>query len=172
MWWSSSQEKRVTPQCKCFQVAGFQSYDDGCVAEMRMPDQADDFADIRLLLCLGHIPPSLGRIDQSTRASKHSPEGLDSGTVGTLLRTAAALQWQGAWILPSCPDVFNPLAIRASQVRQQHPEYGDSNVWHLTDMFEPFKVLVTIFALIYSCTLCVGSSLLATVSSRQCRGTG
>ncbi|CDJ68001.1 hypothetical protein, conserved [Eimeria necatrix] len=95
-------------------VAGFQSYDDGCVAEMRMPDQAQDFADIRLLLCLGNIPPSLGRIDQST-ASKHSAEDLDPGTVGTLLRTAAALQWQGAWILPSCPDVFNPLAIRASQ---------------------------------------------------------
>ncbi|CDJ57270.1 hypothetical protein, conserved [Eimeria maxima] len=98
-------------------VAGFQSYDDGCVAEMRMPEPANDLGNIRLLLCLGNIPSSLGQTqkDRMPVVSRSNPEFLDSGVVGTLLRTAAALQWQGAWILPSCPDIFNPLAIRASQ---------------------------------------------------------
>ena len=101
-----------------FQVAGFHSYDDGCVAEMRMPEPAENWGNIRLLLCLGNIPSSLGSIrrDQTPTASSVNSDFLDPGTVGTLLRTAAALQWQGAWILPSCPDIFNPLAIRASQV--------------------------------------------------------
>ena len=100
------------------QVAGFQSYDDGCVAEMRMPEPADDLGNMRLLLCLGNIPSSLGQMqkDQVPVVSRSNPDFLDSGVVGLLLRTAAALQWQGAWILPSCPDIFNPLAIRASQV--------------------------------------------------------
>ncbi|CDJ30446.1 uncharacterized protein EMH_0058200 [Eimeria mitis] len=99
-------------------VAGLHSYDDGCVAEMRMPEQASDLGDMRLLLCLGNIPLSIGqtRSDYMKTASMPHSDFLDSGTVGTLLRTAAALQWQGAWILPSCPDIFNPLSIRASQV--------------------------------------------------------
>lgn len=98
-------------------VAGFHSYDDGCVAEMRMPEAAENLGNMRLLLCLGNIPPSLGQtgIDQTPTRCNSSADFLEPGTVGTLLRTAAALQWQGAWILPSCPDIFNPLAIRASQ---------------------------------------------------------
>ncbi|CDJ49362.1 hypothetical protein, conserved [Eimeria brunetti] len=103
--------------CRRLAVAGLHSYDDGCVAEMRMPEQAESFGDMRLLLCLGNIPASIGRTtkDQTQWEFSSSPDFLDAGTVGTLLRTAAALQWQGAWILPSCPDIFNPLTIRASQ---------------------------------------------------------
>ncbi|XP_022590966.2 uncharacterized protein LOC34619334 [Cyclospora cayetanensis] len=98
-------------------VAGFHSYDDGCIAEMQMPEPADNFGNIRLLLCLGRLPSSIGQNGPHNLPAVSAPthDSSDSGATGTLLRTAAALQWQGAWILPSCPDVFNPLAIRASQ---------------------------------------------------------
>ncbi|KAL8271750.1 hypothetical protein Esti_004345 [Eimeria stiedai] len=98
-------------------VAGFHSYDDGCIAEMRMPEPSTDMGNIRLLLCVGRLPPAFGlpMTTSTSGAASFASGSVDSGAVGTLLRTAAALQWQGAWILPSCPDVFNPLAIRASQ---------------------------------------------------------
>jgi RNA methyltransferase, TrmH family len=34
---------------------------------------------------------------------------------GTLLRTAAALGWQGAFLLPGCCDAFNDKALRAGR---------------------------------------------------------
>lgn len=98
-------------------VAGFHSYDDGCIAEMRMPNPASDMGNIRLLLCLGRLPSAFGRpsCEKAALSSRSAPESVETGAIGTLLRTAAALQWQGAWILPSCPDIFCPLSIRASQ---------------------------------------------------------
>ncbi|KAL8430685.1 hypothetical protein Efla_003667 [Eimeria flavescens] len=96
-------------------VAGLHSYDDGCIAEMRMPEQRADLGNIRLLLCLGRLPQTFGQSNTKDAFSASAPNPMESGAAGTLLRTAAALQWQGVWILPSCPDIFNPLAIRASQ---------------------------------------------------------
>ena len=34
---------------------------------------------------------------------------------GTLLRTATALGWQGAFLLPGCCDAFNDKALRAGR---------------------------------------------------------
>ena len=39
----------------------------------------------------------------------------DSGELGTLLRSAAAFNWNTVWITHSCADPFDPVAIRASQ---------------------------------------------------------
>ncbi|KAL8429574.1 hypothetical protein ACSSS7_006504 [Eimeria intestinalis] len=107
-------------------VAGLHSYDDGCIAEMRMPEPSTDLGKIRLLLCLGHLPAAFEPpVSTGTSGAASCASGsIECGAVGTLLRTAAALQWQGAWILPSCPDVFSPLAIRASQVRHCTPLRG------------------------------------------------
>lgn len=43
-------------------------------------------------------------------------EGIqDPGNLGTLLRTATALGWDGAFLLPGCCDPFNDKALRASR---------------------------------------------------------
>lgn len=39
----------------------------------------------------------------------------DPGNLGTLMRTALALGWEGAFILPNCCDPFNDKAIKASK---------------------------------------------------------
>ncbi|KFG61918.1 TrmH family RNA methyltransferase [Toxoplasma gondii RUB] len=102
-------------------IAGLHSYDGGCVAEMRHPPPAASFGDMKLLLCLGRPPNSFCETDTACSSFKGLEEDRDNferlmlGILGTILRSAAALQWQGVWLLPQCPDVFNPLAIRASQ---------------------------------------------------------
>ncbi len=43
-------------------------------------------------------------------------DGLsDPGNLGTLLRTALALGWEGVFLTPSCVDPFNEKAIRAAK---------------------------------------------------------
>ncbi len=43
-------------------------------------------------------------------------DGLsDPGNLGTLLRTALALGWEGVFLLPTCVDPFNEKALRASR---------------------------------------------------------
>ncbi|NGX54883.1 MAG: 23S rRNA (adenosine(1067)-2'-O)-methyltransferase [Chlamydiae bacterium] len=39
----------------------------------------------------------------------------DPGNLGTLLRTALALGWEGVFLLPTCVDPFNEKALRASR---------------------------------------------------------
>ncbi len=39
----------------------------------------------------------------------------DPGNLGTLLRTALALGWEGVFILPNCCDPFNDKALRAAK---------------------------------------------------------
>lgn len=39
----------------------------------------------------------------------------DPGNLGTLLRSALALGWDGAFLLPGCADLFNEKVIRASR---------------------------------------------------------
>lgn len=74
---------------------------------MHLPEPTHSFGNIRLLLCIGHISDDFYRAHSRV---------FESGAAGTLIRTAGALHWQGVWMLPSCPDVFNPVGIRASQV--------------------------------------------------------
>lgn len=42
----------------------------------------------------------------------------DPGNLGTLLRTAAAFGWTGAWLLPGCADPFGAKAVRAARGAQ------------------------------------------------------
>ncbi|WP_068468612.1 TrmH family RNA methyltransferase [Candidatus Protochlamydia phocaeensis] len=42
----------------------------------------------------------------------------DPGNLGTLLRTALALGWEGAYLLPGCCDPFNEKAMRAARGAQ------------------------------------------------------
>lgn len=39
----------------------------------------------------------------------------DPGNLGTLLRTAAAFGWRGAWLLPGCADAYGAKAVRAAR---------------------------------------------------------
>jgi hypothetical protein len=39
----------------------------------------------------------------------------DLGELGTLIRSAAAFDWDAVWITHSCGDPFDPVCIRASQ---------------------------------------------------------
>ncbi len=39
----------------------------------------------------------------------------DPGNMGTLLRTALALGWQGAWIMNNCVDPYNDKVLRAAR---------------------------------------------------------
>jgi TrmH family RNA methyltransferase len=47
----------------------------------------------------------------------------DPGNLGTLLRTALALGWQGVFFLPGCADPFNSKALRAAQGALFHLPY-------------------------------------------------
>lgn len=76
------------------QIAQLKSYD-GLLCTMDLPKATEDFGDVRLMLCLEHV--------------------RDPGVLGTLLRTALALQWQAVYFLPGCADPFDPLCMRASQ---------------------------------------------------------
>ena len=48
-------------------------------------------------------------------------EGVaDPGNLGTLLRTALALGWQGVFLLPGCVDLYNDKVLRASRAAPFH----------------------------------------------------
>lgn len=52
----------------------------------------------------------------------------DPGNLGTLLRTAAALNWEAVFLLPNCCDPFNDKALRASMGATFHlPLYSGSH---------------------------------------------
>jgi TrmH family RNA methyltransferase len=67
---------------------------EGLVAEVPMPPPAD-LTSVRSLIALDQIS--------------------DPGNLGTLLRTALALGWEGAFILEESCDPFNEKALRASR---------------------------------------------------------
>lgn len=67
---------------------------EGIAAEVALPTRAD-LSSARYLLVLDGIN--------------------DPGNVGTLLRTALALGWEGAFLLPGSADPFNEKALRAAK---------------------------------------------------------
>ncbi|KAL4423968.1 hypothetical protein ABPG75_001269 [Micractinium tetrahymenae] len=81
-------------------LAGLESVSRGALAaEVALPPAAD----------LLSLPPgSLSRV--------LALDGVqDPGNLGTLLRTALALGWQAAVLLPGCCDAFNDKALKASR---------------------------------------------------------
>lgn len=67
---------------------------EGIVAEVKMPPPSDLKGKRRILAC-----------DQIN----------DPGNLGTLLRTALALGWEGVYLLNNCCDVYNEKALRAAK---------------------------------------------------------
>ena len=65
------------------------------------------------------LPPVVCPFDVGGRS--HRPRVLaldgvqDPGNVGALTRAAAALGWDGLWLLPGCADPFGDKALRASR---------------------------------------------------------
>lgn len=49
----------------------------------------------------------------------------DPGNLGTLLRTAKALGWEGVWISDRCCDLFNDKALRAAKGATFHLPYSN-----------------------------------------------
>lgn len=95
-------------------ITGIKSFDGGIAGVVSIPPQTHDFGDPRLVLVLDHIN--------------------DPGHLGTILRTALALQWHAVLILPNCVDPFHPIALRASQGALFHLPYQFST-WKETQEF-------------------------------------
>eukprot|EP00928_Gymnodinium_smaydae_P035920 TRINITY_DN25195_c0_g1_i1.p1 TRINITY_DN25195_c0_g1~~TRINITY_DN25195_c0_g1_i1.p1 ORF type:complete len:298 (+),score=56.94 TRINITY_DN25195_c0_g1_i1:42-896(+) len=89
-----AEARHVAEERSLRKLAQLKSFD-GLVGTLDLPEPSKDLGDVRLLLCLEHVK--------------------DPGVLGTLLRTAMALQWQAAFLLPGCADPFEALCIRASQ---------------------------------------------------------
>lgn len=97
--WGASMTMRVN-EMVMRKVAGLQSATGIlAAAEIGLPEHAD-FAGM-----------NVGQLDRLLVL-----DGVqDPGNLGTLLRTATALGWQGAFLLPGCCDPFNDKALRASR---------------------------------------------------------
>ena len=94
-------ERYVTATAPVMQkIAGLGSVGAGALAaEAALPPTAD---------LLGGAPGQLRRV--------LALDGVqDPGNLGTLLRTALALGWQAAVLLPGCCDPYNDKALRASR---------------------------------------------------------
>lgn len=87
-----AQELIITSDAVIQKVAGVQSAE-GIVAEVQMP--------VAVTLQGMHRVVVLDGV-------------ADPGNLGTLLRTALALGWQGAYLLESCCDPYNDKALRAA----------------------------------------------------------
>lgn len=59
----------------------------------------------------------------------------DPGNMGTLLRTALALDWEGVFLLPNCVDPFHEKVIRASRGALFHLPWQEGT-WEELDQFE------------------------------------
>jgi tRNA G18 (ribose-2'-O)-methylase SpoU len=66
--------------------------------------------------CTRLIPPPRAHAQASAAPRVLLLDGVqDPGNLGTLLRSAAAFQWDAACLLPGCCDPFNSKAVRASR---------------------------------------------------------
>lgn len=87
-----AQELIITSEAVMQKVAGVRSAE-GIVAEVQMPAAAT-LQGLQRVVVLDGV--------------------ADPGNLGTLLRTALALGWQGAYLLQSCCDPYNDKALRAA----------------------------------------------------------
>jgi TrmH family RNA methyltransferase len=64
----------------------------------------------------------------------------DPGNLGTILRTALALGWEGVYFLPNCCDPFNEKALRAGRGAQFKLKLLKGSAQELKDWVEKRKV--------------------------------
>lgn len=71
---------------------------------------------------LSHPEPILAEVEMPPFADLQSPRFIlvldgvaDPGNLGTLIRSALALNWEGVYLTPNCTDPFNDKAIRAAK---------------------------------------------------------
>ncbi|XP_952960.1 uncharacterized protein TA07660 [Theileria annulata] len=84
-------------------VGNLKSYDKGLLAEVPYPKPSSILGIPKLVLCL--CP--------STKKTNRTPDA----DLGTLIRSAQALQWQAVWVLKNGDiDLLDPLTIRSSHV--------------------------------------------------------
>lgn len=88
---------------------------EGILAEMKMPPFSS-FAGVKYLMVLDGIN--------------------DPGNLGTLLRTALALGWEGAFLLPNSCDPYNEKAIRAARGALFRLPLGKGNADDLSQVIQ------------------------------------
>ena len=64
----------------------------------------------------------------------------DPGAVGTVLRSAQALQWQGVWFLPHTPDPWHHQVVKASSGALFHMPYMQGDLQNLLAFIESKKM--------------------------------
>ncbi|XP_050388069.1 uncharacterized protein LOC126805023 [Argentina anserina] len=134
--WTDELSVRVVEVCSAVmkKLSGMQSTESiEAMALMRMPTSFLDInADENEATCRAWFP------------SSHRVLVLDGvqdpGNLGTLLRSATAFGWNGAFLLPGCCDPFNEKALRASRGASfQLPIV--SGTWnHLESLITEFQI--------------------------------
>ncbi len=66
----------------------------------------------------------------------------DPGNLGTLLRTACALGWQGAWIGPKSADPYNDKALRAAKGATFHLPWQQTDSLDTLIQERPFSIYI------------------------------
>jgi TrmH family RNA methyltransferase len=99
---SSAKETYVVTEAILKKITGL-NQPDGCAAELAMP-KPQDLRGKKFLVILDQI--------------------ADPGNLGTLLRTALALNWEGVIVTPGTVDLFNDKALRAGKGAHFHLPYA------------------------------------------------
>ncbi|XP_042493542.1 uncharacterized tRNA/rRNA methyltransferase slr1673 isoform X2 [Macadamia integrifolia] len=115
-------------------LSGVQSIDSiEAAALMRLPPSFHDMDDKQKEENCGRWFPSLHRVLVL--------DGIqDPGNLGTLLRSAMAFRWDGAFLLPGCCDPFNDKVLRATRGASFQLPIVSGNWGHLKTLATEFKM--------------------------------
>lgn len=109
----SCKEKVIVTEPILKKITGLEA-PDGFAAEIAMPKEEKNWKDKKRVLILDQI--------------------RDPGNLGTLLRTALALGWEGVITTPGTVDLFNDKALRAGKGAQFHLPFGELSQEEIQDL--------------------------------------
>ena len=118
----SAKEIIQVPETVMKKITGLKS-PDGLAAEVAMPQM--------------EMPPSAKRIIVLDRIS-------DPGNLGTLLRCALALGWDGAFLVDSCVDPYNERALRASKGASYRLPWVTGSCYNLSSYIQELNALLLV----------------------------